>query len=284
MKLPDFEIFEPFNSLRKKMKAPLIETSEFKQSINRLSVAELEVLASKGIDIAPEEIIVLDDGTLAYKDRRVVIYIRDVSHFGQYNTMPKFHLVNCKTLQDMRSKGKFSKYVGSIRTDGIFEVNKISSGKKAVNQHLELDVCKNCLSHLDYKQYSRNKYQVFNNFSLEEFFEEYPTDFLSTPMHSSATSPLNTYADDWYTISQNKKERVNWHCEKCNIDLRHPSHRRFLHVHHVDGRKENNHSYNLKALCIKCHSEEPMHGHMKAMPDLKEFEGIFLKEHFYEAS
>jgi len=274
MKLPDFIKFSEFNILRDKMGAPLLETIAFKQDINRLSIVELEILASKGIDILSKDINILDDGTLAYKDRRIIIYIRDIMHFNKYgNSMPKFHLANCTTLQSMRSGGRFSRYVGSIRTDGIFEVNQFISGRKE-NQNVKLNVCKNCLGYLNYKNYLDNKNSIFQEFQLKEFFKIYPTDFHRKPIHTNATAPLNEYSNDWQTISYQKRTQVNWCCEKCGTNLNDKNLRKYLHVHHKDGSKHNNRQRNLQALCINCHANEPFHSHMKETPDFKKFNSL----------
>ena len=50
-----------------------------------------------------------------------------------------------------------------------------------------------------------------------------------------------------------------------------PSRRRFLHAHHVNGLKWDNSVENLRALCIRCHSDQPMHSHIKAMPAFSEY-------------
>lgn len=49
-------------------------------------------LRQDGIEVKFDEVQVLQDGTLAYKGYRVLLYIRDVSNFGQREEMPKFHL------------------------------------------------------------------------------------------------------------------------------------------------------------------------------------------------
>jgi hypothetical protein len=47
----------------------------------------------------------------------------------------------------------------------------------------------------------------------------------------------------------------------------------YLHTHHIDGNKANNHPNNFKALCIACHSEQPGFGHqrLKHSPDYRVF-------------
>ena len=49
----------------------------------------------------------------------------------------------------MEEKDKSDRYVVSVRTDGIFEYNIISYNKEESHEG-KLDVCKNCLSRLNY--------------------------------------------------------------------------------------------------------------------------------------
>lgn len=60
------------------------ELREFKppQSEDVLRPEEINRLAREGIEIPLDQVNVLPDGTLAYKNQRVVLYIRDVKHFG----------------------------------------------------------------------------------------------------------------------------------------------------------------------------------------------------------
>ena len=125
MKLPDFFNFEPLNLIKEKMGVPrnvygvltvLIDPS-------RLTEEELKKLTSSdGIDISPDELSILPDGTLAYKNSRVLLYIRDMERYE-----PRFHLANCSTLQEMRAKKRFDRYVVSANTDGNFKINIIEA-------------------------------------------------------------------------------------------------------------------------------------------------------------
>jgi hypothetical protein len=77
MKLPDFSVDLQLNSLRERIGAPLRQY-EAASSSGMLTVEEIEILAREGLDIPLQDVTVLEDGTLVYKNRRVVLYIRDV--------------------------------------------------------------------------------------------------------------------------------------------------------------------------------------------------------------
>src|SRR5229473_1406916 len=52
---------------------------------------------------------------------------------------------------------------------------------------------------------------------------------------------------------------------------------RFLHAHHIDADKSDNHSSNIKLLCIRCHALEFQHAHVKENPDYSLFCAKFPK-------
>lgn len=263
MKLPNFLEFEPFNRLRKQMKADLLETDELKIIIPpTVSDDELIKMQNEGLDIDIHQVEILADGTLKYKDRRILIYIRDIYVYNGNFFMPRFHFSNCNTIQEMKQKGKIKHYVASIRTDGLFDFIKITDNKEEKIKNYKLQVCKNCLSHIDYKQYLLNKNDVFNNFSLSEFFTLYPADFLNKPQSDSGNSPVNKYTDDWQEISKAKRQESKYVCHNCHVVVG-QKYAHYLHVHHKNSLKNDNSDNNLECLCYKCHAEEPNHEHMK---------------------
>lgn len=75
-------------------------------------------ITTRGITVESDDVKVALNGTLEYQGRKVVLYIRDVK-----GHLPKYHVVNCRTLKDMRSIGKYKRYVVTRRTDGEFILN-----------------------------------------------------------------------------------------------------------------------------------------------------------------
>ena len=286
MKLTNFEFFEPFNKLRHKMKADTLGSFSLNFKGQGLTKAELDILVSKGIDVGFEEINVLKDGTLAYKDSRVLIYIRDIPEYiNQYNkeeiSLPKFHLAWCSTLDSMRKKNKFGKYVVSTKTDGKFEICRIRNIEKK-NSLEKLIVCRNCLRSISFENYDKvnqkNKDQIVNNFTIINFFENYPRQlFLDKPNYTNYTSPLNDYSNNFNDISKKLKEKLGWKCQSCGFILNNNGMKQYLHAHHINGQKNDNREENLKIICLKCHAEEDGHGHMK---NEKYWEFIQIKKTF----
>lgn len=277
MKLIDFRNFTDFDKLRNSMGAELIEFSHH-ISFRGLDAKSLKLLETKGIEVNLEEISIEKDHTLSYKGRRIILYIRDWTIYRQEQreSDPRFHIANCRTYQSMCRNGRKERYVVSSRDDGLFELNRIDNNRIVEEGVLKkLEVCSNCLAKLSWMDYRHNlldedKTEIKKRFTLEKFFKCYPKDLLDKSGHLyDALAPENRYPPHWRSISKRTREEKNFACEKCQINLK--NHQKYLDVHHINGIKSDNKKTNLKVLCVKCHANEPMHGHMKNDPRLKDF-------------
>ena len=238
---------------------------------------EKRILDSEGIDVPIDVLVKLENGTFAYKDRRVILYIRDVHQYGQTQREPRYHLADCRTLQDMRSNNRMGRYVISTRTDGIFFINIIDGSRRQELQK-NLKVCQNCLDFLSFDKFDISgwpqiKRAIFvRDFRPDRFFKQYPHSPLEVFPHSDDFgAPLNDYTVDFPKISLALKSNCGWKCNFCNINLSDFGLRKFLHVHHKDGNRWNNSDNNLEVLCIKCHAMQPRHDHMKNLNHYKDF-------------
>ena len=268
MKLPDFNQHDLFNQLRSQMNAHLVSWSEG-GIWNSIDIDE--ILETTGHDISPEELTISTDGTLEYKGRKVVVYIRDQR--VQYQPY-KFHAADCQKLTEMRHNDRYHRYVVSNRTDGSFIVNSYDRGRiveKDVTK--KLSICRYCLICLNYDGYANQNDQtrtrILGSFVLDEFFRKHPSQIRFEPKHSSVTAPADEYTLHWEHISRLFRESKNWQCEDCHVSLRDKP--VYLHVHHRDGNKNNNSRVNLQALCIACHATIPHHQHLKQQSEYTEY-------------
>lgn len=271
--LPDFLEDRLLNKLRDAMGAYIIEPiTDLKIGILTLD----EILRTTGQEIDLSEVEFASNGTLRYQGRQVILYIRDITVYKEEPTLPKFHLSNCDTLQKMWQRKRSDRYVVSTRHDGIFRIKITSDGQTWQDNDYSLYVCKNCLSKLNWNGYSgataSRKIGIFDKFGLPAFFETYPNSPITyTPTFNDVTAPVNEYSRDFSEISTRYRESVGWTCEKCHSNLSDKEFRRYLHVHHVDGAKNNNAHGNLRALCVQCHGQQDMHGHLGNSGDLTNY-------------
>jgi hypothetical protein len=280
MKLPDFYLDKILNDLKALMGMPANVYGNLVVNVGgkRLTPEELERLISPdGLDITSlNDLEVLDDGTLAYKDSRVILYIRDVTVYQSKPVEPRFHLSNCRTLQQMRSADRIERYVISTRVDGKFKLNLIDSGRTRQDL-VQLSVCQNCLDSLHFENFSlqaakASRLSAVAKFTLSNFFKLFPRSLhIYRPQHDSDNAPLNDYSSVFPAISLQVKQTAQWRCQDCRIDLSQPAHRAFLHTHHKNAIKSDNRPENLKAVCMQCHANQPSHSHMKSLPRYIEF-------------
>lgn len=283
MNLPDFLTFDDLIRLKKAMGLPSNKLGKLGNvHVRRVgaTIHEIRQLAEEGLEVDKQDVIPLPDGTLSYKDRRVILYIRDISQYGGNYADPRFHFSDCATLRQMRENLRFGRFVIATRDDGQFQLHYVDSGRRTDKR---LDVCQNCLDRMKYKGFQlgmqadvrRAAVQVF---SIADFFAAYPkTLHRFVPAHTDQTAPTNNYSSDFSLVSSAYRHKHNWTCETCRIPLSRDLLRRYLHVHHINGLKNDNEEANLKAVCVHCHASEPSHGHVMAMRQYREFEATWQR-------
>jgi hypothetical protein len=277
MRLPDFTADAGLIALRRLMgaEAPGLFSPSYRP--DKLTLAELKQLATDGKDVSIDDVVVLEDGTLSYKDTRVLVYIRDFSQDGGRQWVPRFHVADCRTLQQQRQRNRFDHYVVATRDDGFFQVNLIRRGTRVTSQLIELAVCQNCLEKLGFDGFSlnlpkKNRRTIVSRFAIRQFFEKYPRSLLHRrPINDAATAPINNYPADFDGISKRRREQRVWRCENCRRDFSRGIDREYLHVHHKNGMKNENYEKNLEVLCLGCNADEPQHAHLKNLKEYREF-------------
>jgi hypothetical protein len=274
MRLPDFTNDAGLLALRRSMgaDAPGSFSPSYRPDI--LTLAELEQLATEGRDVSIDDVVVLEDSTLSFKDSRVLVYIRDVR---DHHDDPRFHIADCTTLQWMRQINRSGRYVVAIRADGRFLVNRVDKHDKIFSREISLKICQNCLNILRFDNFSFKLHQsdrekIVSRFTIPRFFERYPKSLLHwRPKGDAATAPINVYPADFDNFSKRVREQRGWRCECCRRDFSRATDREYLHVHHKNGMKNENYEENLQVLCLGCHADEPQHAHLKNLAEYHEF-------------
>ena len=224
-------------------------------------------LSSSGVVIELSD-LESEEGLLSVRGRQVLLYIPDQgskieSVLIDSNGGRKFHVADCKTLQQMKVRNRFERYKVTNNMSGDFEVYGSIKDGKLLEGLARLNVCQNCIKLLNYKGVNNLFYparlQVVNSFDLIEFFTTYSSLFKRLPKQNSRNMQKG-YSQDWSKISEKVRASVDYQCQNCGVSL--ISNKNLLHVHHKNGEKSDNSDNNLIALCSDCHRKEPFHGHM----------------------
>lgn len=224
-------------------------------------------LSSTGVEVKLED-LESDAGLLSVRGRQVILFIPDHAfRIEKVMLEPsqgnKFHIADCKTLDIMRERKRFERYKVTNNLSGVFDIFGIDQLRKLLEASVELNVCKNCLNMLNYKNATTGTVQkrntIVNDFSVKEFFSTYSSIFKFLPKQHINFSEKG-YSDDWKNLSVEIRKKANYLCGSCGVDL--SSKKNLLHVHHINGVKSDNSLSNLIVLCADCHKKEPYHGHL----------------------
>ncbi len=287
--------FEDLAALRKRMG---VAENKLQYDISVDPFAAIKInLEREGIEVSREDIVKVGP-FLTYKgDVLAILYIYD-SFYGYEDLItesvdknaPKFHFTWCKTLDRMEAKGRFQRYILSRRKQNKFKVQakereplKVQRyGKIHVMQNVTLYSCKNCLDELSYKGYSTREWSpdqkrnAVRDFNIQAFINEnegtVDTMRFYATQYSDNTVPLMDYTNDFPEISRRLREQANWKCSntKCRVDM--TQRKEGLHVHHLNGVKNDNKLENLAVLCALCHKNiDEFHHRMFVSKPVEEF-------------
>lgn len=257
----NFSKFPEFISIRRELRIPDNYPADFKLDRHATFEVDWEEPLKQGLDIkADDENFIWSDQGLFYNGRRVLLYIRD-QQAQYYNNGYKYHITWCRTLQQMHDNHRYDKYVVSTNTDGIFRINLVAGNTIQSQIEEKLNVCKNCLTALNWKNYQneefKKKKRIYEEFSLEEFFDVFKGDnqqnFAIIPDETDISASPNLYPEEWKFISKQFKKLHHYQCSACKRKIDDPKR---LHVHHINGVKNDCRSSNLRVLCADCHQEQ----------------------------
>ncbi len=280
MTLPNFTLDPGLRSLKRMMGIPDDALGVLdKIDITIIPPDDWIILETKGIEVNLTEIQFLPDGTLGYKDSRILLYIYQPSQNPRWElTFPKYHILKCETIEKMWEINRKDRYVVATKSSGEFTLRFNKDGETKEETH-RLDVCRHCLGILDHKSYStqpkRVRDQIVADFTPHDFFTQYPKkhNYITKPKHTESDPPQdNEYNITWPETSSRLKEACGWKCQSngCRRVLKGED-SRFLHVHHRNGLKYDDHNSNLIVLCLEHHAEQPLHNHLKGTPDYRAF-------------
>lgn len=188
---------------------------------------------------------------------------------------PSFHIYKCDIVKkQIEQKSKFFKI--TTRKDGNFHVKdyKFDENMKRTEEESQkkLLICNLCF--VMYGRIRRTSIPK-EDFKIKEFLE---------PGYSSLTFTYNFdeipvgFKSNWAEIANALKENKNYKCEKCGIVVEKLFAEKFLNIHYTQEKIYTKYRDKVKMLCIRCHSEEPGHEHIKEKSEYKNFVETVLKK------
>ena len=257
----------------RKMGASSIPWTSKAESMNPPDIKE--ILAKGILEVNIEDVESDDRELLTYKGEQVLLYIKDTKQTrdileNHVRDARRFHVAECRTLEQMRNDNRYDRYVVTRNTSGDFEVEyddtRIGGDRGETTSRLM--VCKNCLHTLNYKGYACSYDNIiWEEFDIKEFLETYQTNFVVLPRYTDETAPRGGYSDSWLQESRDYRESVHWKCESCKVDL--SSNKNLLDTHHRNAVTRDDRMRNLQALCKLCHQKQPRHSSYYVKPRAK---------------
>ena len=196
----------------------------------------LEELRSGAMEFTNDGIFVTTDGVR----RQIFLYKRDyrLELYGK----PRFHIRKYQVLQAfMDSAGSIPQY-RRANTDKVW-VHDMDDGME--DKEIDaLPLCKYCLKMVQ---------EAFPSMTTADFVELLKNAEEAEP-EGNVEVDIFGYTKDWETISRGIREKHEYTCERCGLQITDPYDQHFIHVHHKNGRKIDNRASNLECLCLRCHA------------------------------
>ena len=173
--------------------------------------------------------------------------------------LPKFHIFECETIRNFLDKGVFDQYY-SFSTANTNDIIERKTGKEFKNVSLSLcGYCRHMLHNMQAEELFGEdmvgiKALLVNSVSNTQGFYDALGGSEQNEMPEQVDIDMFGYVKEWQKISEYIREKHQYVCENCGVILN-GFNKRFLEVHHINGNQLDNREYNLKCLCIRCHSE-----------------------------
>ena len=169
---------------------------------------------------------------------------------SDYEALPKWHMLYCSTLETFYREGKINNY--AIKNDDKNDQFVITSAHNGKAYIRSLRACKHCLRQLHMKDHVFRDVRSFTYAHFKtEFGNTAPPERLGTLIPYDEAEK-NFYPPDWPAISARRKQEEGYRCQDCESPFD-------LQVHHVNEKKNDNSTINLRVLCVNCHQKYHKH-------------------------
>lgn len=194
-----------------------------------------EEVNSGAIEFTDEGIFVTSEGVR----RQVFMYKREY-HLELYGK-PRAHIRRCEVI-DRFSNGNSVPLYRRANTEEV-EVQDMDNNYRNTKVS-NLPICSKCIAIAQ---------EAFPGMTAVDFIEllKDSEDYIPD---GEIEVDIFGYTKDWEFISRGIREKHNYTCENCGLQITDPYDQHYIHVHHTNGKKIDNRESNLQCLCLRCHA------------------------------
>lgn len=196
----------------------------------------------KNIKFTDKGIFLIDEED--NQERQIFLYKHSyqLQQFGK----PRFHIRECKTIQDFIRTGAFKSEYRRANSEPVLVKNIDDNYREIEIRNLPL--CKYCLN-MTMGEYSARM-------TSADFIEilKRADDSYEENQNKDIEVDIFGYTKNWQQISLAYRELHEYTCEKCGLHITNPFDQLFMQTHHKNGNKVDNRQSNLQCLCIRCHA------------------------------
>lgn len=254
------------------------ELSKVVDEFERLSagVRQYSMLGREGRKVDLNELIytsrgiyyVLPDTTI----KKVILYQAErqfrLNDKAEDIPEPNFHIYACDVVKKQIEQ-KSKRFKITTRKDGLFLVKDYkfdeNMKRKEEAQYKKLTICNLCfIQHNRVKRVNIPR----EDFNVKEFLEPGYSEL--TFSYNFDEIPVN-YQANWQEIAAVLKEKKHYICDGCGIKVEKLYSEKYLNLHYTSEKLYNKLTDKVKVLCLKCHTDEAGHEHIKEKADYKNF-------------
>lgn len=185
------------------------------------------------------------------REHQVFLYKKDY-HLQRYGK-PRYHICKCDTIEEFINSGGFRQHYVRANSEPVpvIDLDDYIDREKVIDG---LSLCSYC----------RKIISSYGNISSTTFVEMLKAANNDNHEGEELELDLFGYVKEWDAISKAIREKHQYTCEKCGLKIEDDYDKQYMHVHHKNGDKLNNHESNLQCLCLYCHANVDEH-HLKRL-------------------